>query len=105
VLAVGQVSHDMASTPFTVKARLVLSPTLGATGATIHAYGLGFGGSETVALHWGSAGGPVLATGTSTSKGTAVIAFRVPSSPAGQYRVYATGQRTGAIAVARFTVT
>jgi hypothetical protein len=105
VLAVGQTSRDLASTPFGIKALLILSPASGAVGATIHAYGLGYGGSEVVALHWGSAGGPVLATGTSSGKGTAVIAFRVPSSPAGQYLVYATGQRTGAIAIARFTVT
>jgi hypothetical protein len=66
---------------------------------------LGYGGSETVSLYWGSAGGPALSTATSGGKRTAAIAFMVPSSPAGQYLVYATGQRTGAIAVARFTVT
>jgi hypothetical protein len=105
VLAVGQVSHDMAATPFNIKARLILSPASGAVGTTIHAYGLGYGGAESVTLHWGSASGPILATATSNGRGTAATTFRVPSSPAGSYLVYATGQRTGAVAVARFTVT
>jgi hypothetical protein len=105
ILGIGQASHKVAPTSFTIRPRALVTPTSGPPGATIRADGLGYGGSETVTLHWGSAGGPVLATATSSGKGTAVIAFRVPNSPAGQYLVYATGQRTGAIAIARFTVT
>lgn len=105
VIALGKTSGDMATTPLTIKPRLVLTPTSGAPGKTITATALGFGGKETVTLHWASAGGPVLKTATSSNVGTATTAFKVPQSPAGHYLVYAVGSTTKARASASFTVT
>jgi virginiamycin B lyase len=91
VLAQGQSSGLLGAATYSVNEREVLSPTSGPTGASVTAYGYGFGALETVRLEWEvprTSFGPVNAD----INGNVVIPFTVPADAApGQHQVHMIG--------------
>jgi hypothetical protein len=72
---------------------VTLSPTQGASGASVTATAKGFAGSSTIRFAWNqstSTQGTTLCSTTTTSRGNATCTFTVPSSSAGAYPVVAT---------------
>jgi hypothetical protein len=67
--------------------------------------GTGFAPGEQVDARWNGIGGPALGHATADSSGALeALAFRVPSSPAGDYGVYVTGETSGKAAFALLRV-
>jgi len=108
LIAVGQVSHVTAQTPITILPQLVLSPTAGTAGSTVHATGSGFGTTESVQLAW-DAPAKLLGSATTNSRGnlsgTRTFSFTVPRTAArGPHTITATGQTTQVVTTVQFTV-
>lgn len=102
LIAVGS-STKTASAPFKVLAKMTLSRASGTPGIAITVMASGFGSGEAIAVHWGSATGPQVGTGTAGSIGSANITFTVPQTVGGATRVYAVGTTSGSPS-APFTV-
>ncbi len=89
-----------ASVPFTVEPNLTLNVNTGVVGGWIVGNLNGFGASEVVRVVWERQDGTTqeVASSTTTNIGIGGAYFPIPQSPAGEYRVTATGQTTGATA-------
>jgi hypothetical protein len=92
----------VTSTAFTVKAKVVPSPTSGHAGSSVQATVTGFPAGQTVTLRWNSSSGTVLTTTTTDATGSATKSFTVPSTATGTYKVFAVDG--GLTASATFTV-
>ena len=105
VLAKGRTSGTTASTSFTINqgaAALTFDPAQAAPGASITVTGTGFKPGETVTL---SFNGPTVGTETADTNGKVTFTFTVPATLApGQYGVTATGQTSGSVVNATYTL-
>ena len=106
ILAKGRASGKSASSTFTINeggGTLTFNPTQAAPGAQLTVNGAGFRAGETVELTFN---GPSVATATADTSGNVTWTFTVPASlAAGQYGVTATGQTSGVVVNANFTLT
>lgn len=82
---------NSASTPFSIKPKVVLSVLKGAQGSTSKVTGYGFPSGASVTFHWGSVTGPQLGTTVAaSSQGTTPAdSFTVPTAVPGKYTVVA----------------
>jgi hypothetical protein len=105
VLAKGRGSSKTASTTFTINeggGTLTFNPTQAAPGAQVTVTGTGFRAGETVDL---SFNGPTVATGTADTSGNVTWSFTVPASlSAGQFGITATGETSGIVVNASYTL-
>lgn len=93
-----------ATSPTTSTASLSLNVPAAVYGQPLKVTGTGFGASERVALSWDSPVARASAGVTASASGGFITGLRVPLLIAGQHTLYATGQRSGAIASAPFTI-
>ena len=108
VRASGPTSGTSSTTPYTVSAKLTLTPTSGVAGSTVTADLSGYGASESVTIRWYSTttSSIVVKTVTVGATGSATTTFAVPASQtAGAHKVEGTGVTTGQIAFMDFTRT
>lgn len=109
ILAGGQSSGATDFAYIQEEPRLTLAPQPGAAGSQVVAGGAGFGAAETVTLTLDSPTGLSLGSTTSDALGnfsgaTAITATLPLTTTAGVHLLYATGQSSGARAVAGFLV-
>jgi large repetitive protein len=97
----GWVSIELSPTP---ELDLALTNEAGAPGRHTTVSGFGFLPKERVVILWGGVDGEVLATVKAKKDGSISRNVRIPSVPAGQYRVVAVGEESGIVAGAIFTV-
>jgi hypothetical protein len=101
LIAVGQSSHQLGATTFSIAPLLVVTPRSGSVGTSISVEGFGFGANEQVNLYWYNPRQQVGSASTSSLGsfyGSATVHFTIPSgTPAGQDVVYAVGQTSHAI--------
>ncbi|HEV2519298.1 MAG TPA: PKD domain-containing protein [Thermoplasmata archaeon] len=86
-------ASDLATTSFTVTAKLVLSPTSGIVGSSTTASGTGFAGTSNVGLAWTAPNIGLACTSGSLvtgATGSFTCAFQVPPAVAGPHSVTAT---------------
>jgi hypothetical protein len=101
LIALGQSSHHLGVTTFSITPLLVVTPRSGSVGTPISVEGFGFGDNEQVNLYWYNPHQQVGSASTSSLGsfyGSAIVHFTIPSgTPAGQNVVYAVGQTSHAI--------
>jgi virginiamycin B lyase len=94
-LGVGQSSGKLGAAPFSVRARVILSPNAGTVGSTVVASGTGFGSLERVNIYWNNASGWVGTTMTDvygSFSGDSAISFTIPAGvPLGTNEVWGKG--------------
>jgi hypothetical protein len=103
VLAKGD-SGDTAATSFTINeggATLAFNPPQAAPGASLTVNATGFRPGETVQV---SFNGPMVATGTADTSGNVTFTFTLPNLSPGNYGVTATGQTSGTVVNASYTM-
>ncbi|MGA2578535.1 MAG: hypothetical protein ABSH24_21185 [Bryobacteraceae bacterium] len=104
VYAVGVSSHRLGAATLTVTPALAMNPATGAPGSTTAAYGLGFGGGETVDIYWNSPR-QLLGTATANSDGSSALTITIPANaPLGVNAVIGVGQTTKAIGIGKVVV-
>jgi hypothetical protein len=107
-LGVGQSSGLVGAAAFSVKARLILSPSSGSAGSTASVEGNGFGSLETVDIYWNNPRtllGAATADVQGTFSGSAALSFTVPAqAPAGVHTVSGIGVGRGVHGYGHFTV-
>lgn len=102
VAAIGTTTTLIATTQVFVTAGLVLSPSKGHVGATVHVVGGGFDANESVTLSYG---GTTVATPSTNTMGGFTASFVVPNTLIDSIvTVQATGASSGVSASAPFTV-
>lgn len=102
VAAIGTTTTLIATTQVFVTAGLVLSPSQGHVGTTLHVRGGGFDANETVTLSYE---GTTVATPSTDSMGGFTTSFVVPNTIiSGIVTVQATGESSAISASAQFTV-
>jgi hypothetical protein len=104
VLAKGQSSGNTATTSFTVNqggAALSFTPPQAAPGTSLTVAGSGFQAGETVQLTFN---GATVGSATADTAGAVTITFTVPTLAAGQYGATASGQTSGVVVNATYTV-
>jgi subtilisin family serine protease len=103
-IAVGGTSGLEVSLPFTITAKVTVSPDPGKAGAYASASVSGFGAGEVVSLRWVGTSTTMLNAATTSATGSAWISFTTPETPRGSYTIEAVGSTTGATASVPFTV-
>jgi virginiamycin B lyase len=87
VTGVGQTSGKLGVAPYTIQARLVLSPVEGAPGATIEGNGYGFDTTDQLDVFWTGPGGRKTEVGVADPnlRGSSTFTFVIPKgTPTGQ---------------------
>ena len=100
----GATSRLTSSVTYTVIQRVRVSPSSGASGDSIVAYGLGWPSNTTITFRWNSTTGTILCSATTDRSGYAECRFRVPSGSA-SYTTSIIGLGGGLKASASFTKT
>ncbi|MGA2737949.1 MAG: hypothetical protein ABSG65_10920 [Bryobacteraceae bacterium] len=100
----GVTSGALGAATLSVTAALGLSPRTASPGASVTAYGVGFGAGETVDIYWNNPR-QLLGTATTDAHGSGALTIAVPpnASP-GINGVIGIGQDTKAIGLGRVTV-
>lgn len=98
VKVAGQTSGNLATAQVTITPRLTLHAASGKAGQTIVASLLSFSPGQAASLHWGSPTGPVLAHGTTDTRGSLTTTLVVPQG-LGKHTIYAVtaAQQTSAV--------
>jgi hypothetical protein len=101
LIAVGQSSHHLGVTTFSITPLLAITPRSGSGGTSIAVSGFGFGANEQVNLYWYNPQQWVGSASTSSLGsfyGSATVHFTIPAgTPAGQNVVSAVGQTSHAL--------
>ena len=93
---------NTASVTFTVPSSLTLSPTSGGPGTGVTVSGTGFLSGEGITVGWDQANNQI-ATATASTSGAFATTFSVPTT-SGSHTVFATGQSSGFMVSATFSV-
>jgi len=107
-LATGQTSGKVGAAPFSVRPRLIMTPSSGTPGSTIAAEGFGFGGGEAVQVYWGNPRqllGTARANENGAFHGNTALTITIPAgAPLGTNAVWGLGETTQAIGAGPVTV-
>jgi hypothetical protein len=100
----GLTSGELGAATLSVTPALGLNPGTGAPGASVTAYGVGFGAGETVDIYWNNPR-QLLGTATANGAGSGTLTITIPTNASpGINAVIGVGQTTKAIGLGRVTV-